>query len=112
MKINENEAGDGPFFKLLHYLGSFLLLVYLPSYDVRVLRGVVLLVSRVDLDGAVLQEVDLGSLAVVLPLAGELDIFETVLRSRNFNLPKILSLKKINTFFKNYEINFFSVFPV
>ena len=51
----------------------------LPGDDVRVLRGVVLLVSGVDLDGAVLEEVDLSSLAIVLPLASELDILETVL---------------------------------
>ena len=51
----------------------------LPGDDVRVLRGVVLLVSGVDLDGAVLEEVDLCALAIVLPLASELDILETVL---------------------------------
>ncbi len=55
--------------------------VVLPCNDVRILGGVVLLISRIDFNGAILQQMDLRALAVVLPLTRELDVFESRLKS-------------------------------
>ena len=57
-----------------HALHPFFQVGRQPSDDVRELRGVILLVPGEDLDGAVLQEVDLRPLPVVLVLARKLHV--------------------------------------
>ena len=47
-----------------------------PGDNIRILCRVVLLVATVDMDRAVLLEVDLGPLAVILVLTGELGALE------------------------------------
>lgn len=67
--------------------------VVLPCNDVRILGGVVLLISRIDFNGAVLQQMDLRALAVVLPLTRELDVFESRLKSGQYFF--VITNKKI-----------------
>ena len=59
-------------------------MIFIPCDNIRVLGGVVFLISGVDFDCSVVEEMNLSSLAVVLPLAGELHVLESGLKKKVF----------------------------